>query len=95
VAFFQARSRLDEARRDIGEALAQLRLSADSSSRHARAAHRMMAAIEPAANALEDALRRAVYTLDSDAEAGASSAGAVLSPSPAPLAPDAGSRSKP
>jgi hypothetical protein len=92
VAFFQARSKLDEARRDIGEALAQLRLSADSSSRHARAAHRMMAAIEPAANALEDALRRAVYTLDSDAEVGVSPPGAVLSPAPAPAAPDAGSR---
>ena len=66
VAFFQARTRLDQARRDIAEAVSQLRISADSGTRHARAAHRMLAAVEPAATALEDALRRAVYTLDSD-----------------------------
>jgi len=67
VAFFQARTRLDQARRDIAEALTQLRIAADSGTRHARAAHRMLATVEPAAGALEDALRRAVYTLDSDA----------------------------
>jgi hypothetical protein len=67
VAFFQARTRLDQARRDIAEAVTQLRVSADSGTRHARAAQRMLAAVEPAATALEEALRRAVYTLDSDA----------------------------
>jgi hypothetical protein len=67
VAFFQARTKLDQARRDIAEALTQLRIAADSGSRHARAAHRMLSAVEPAAGALEDALRRAVYTLDTDA----------------------------
>jgi hypothetical protein len=67
VAFFQARTKLDQARRDIAEALTQLRIAADSSSRHARAAHRMLSAVEPAAAALEDALRRAVFTLDTDA----------------------------
>jgi hypothetical protein len=92
VAFFQARSKLDEARRDIGEALTQLRLSAESSSRHARAAHRMTSAIEPAANALEEALRRAVYTLDSDAEP----TPAVASPpTPSGFTSDAGTRPKP
>jgi hypothetical protein len=70
VAFFQARTRLDQGRRDIAEALTQLRLAADSGSRHARAAHRMLSAVEPASNALEEALRRAVYTLDSDAADG-------------------------
>ena len=67
VAFFQARNKLDQARREIAEAVAQLRLAADSGSRHARPAHRMLSAIEPAAAGLEDALRRAVYALDSDA----------------------------
>ena len=67
VAFFQARTRLDQARRDIADAVTQLRISADSGTRHARAAHRMLAAVEPAAATLEEALRRAVYTLDSDA----------------------------
>jgi len=75
VAFFQARTRLDQARRDIAEAVTQLRLSADSGTRHARAAHRMLAAVEPAAGALEDALRRAVFTLDSDATDMPTSAG--------------------
>jgi hypothetical protein len=74
VAFFQARTRLDQARRDIAEAVSQLRISADSGTRHARAAHRMLAAVEPAATALEEALRRAVYTLDSDASDTGSSA---------------------
>ncbi|MGZ6072054.1 MAG: IF-2 protein [Myxococcaceae bacterium] len=66
VAFFQARSKLDQARRDIADAVTQLRLAADSGGRHARPAHRMLAVVEPSAAALEDALRRAVYTLDSD-----------------------------
>lgn len=70
VAFFQARTRLDQARRDVAEAVTQLRLAADSGSRHARAAHRMLSAVEPSAAALEEALRRAVYTLDSDAADG-------------------------
>ena len=67
VAFFQARTRLDQARRDIAEAVTQLRLAADSGGRHARAAHRMLSVVEPSAAALEDALRKAVYSLDSDA----------------------------
>jgi hypothetical protein len=70
VAFFQARTRLDQARRDIAEAVTQLRLAADSGGRHARAAHRMLGAVEAAGRALEEALRRAVYTLDSDAADG-------------------------
>jgi hypothetical protein len=88
VAFFQARTRLDGARRDIGEAMTQLRLSSESGSRHARAATRMMTAIEPAAAALEDALRRAVYTLDTDADVPAAS----RLPPPTPSATDGGVR---
>ena len=81
VAFFQARTRLDQARREIAEAMTQLRIAADSGTRHARPAHRMLAAVEPAATALEEALRRAVYTLDSDAPDTAASPG---TPSAAP-----------
>ncbi len=66
VAFFQARTKLDQARRDIADAVTQLRLAADSGGRHARPAHRMLAVVEPSAAALEEALRRAVYTLDPD-----------------------------
>ncbi|MGZ6078500.1 MAG: IF-2 protein, partial [Myxococcaceae bacterium] len=47
VAFFQARSKLDQARRDIADAVTQLRLAADSGGRHARPAHRMLAVVEP------------------------------------------------
>jgi len=74
VAFFQARTRLDQARREVAEALTQLRLAADSGTRHARAAHRMLTAVEPAVAALEEALRRAVYTLDSDGLEGTTAA---------------------
>jgi hypothetical protein len=91
VAFFQARTKLDQARREIAEAVAQLRLAADSGGRHARPAHRMLAAVEPSAAALEDALRRAVYTLDSDLPEPArpaSPAAPVARPTGA--APDAG-----
>jgi hypothetical protein len=96
VAFFQARTRLDQARRDIAEAVTQLRVAADSGTRHARAAHRMLAAVEPAAAGLEDALRRAVYTLDSDATDGPTPA-ATTGPGPAAAtperaSPDAGTR---
>lgn len=92
VAFFQARTRLDQARRDIAEAVTQLRLAADSGTRHARAAHRMLAAVEPAASALEDALRRAVYTMDSDSTDVPLAAGRTGSSPPGGSAPDAGTR---
>ena len=94
VAFFQARTRLDQARRDIAEAVSQLRIAADSGTRHARAAHRMLAAVEPAAASLEDALRRAVFTLDSDATDAptpAVTSGSGPTP-PGRTTPDAGTR---
>jgi hypothetical protein len=87
VAFFQARTRLDQARRDIAEAVTQLRLAADGGGRHARPAHRMLGVVEPSAAALEDALRRAVYTLDSDAPDGPAPAVPTGPASPRPLNP--------
>jgi hypothetical protein len=97
VAFFQARTRLDQARRDVAEAVAQLRISADSGTRHARAAHRMLSAVEAPAAALEEALRRAVYTLDSDAANGTTPAvptgpgpGAATPAAPGRVPADAG-----
>jgi hypothetical protein len=91
VAFFQARTKLDQARRDIADAVTQLRLAADSGGRHARPAHRMLAVVEPSAAALEEALRRAVYTLDSDVpEAPAPGATVPSSPPPRSSGADGG-----
>lgn len=92
VAFFQARTRLDQARRDVALALTQLRLAAESGGRHARPANRMLAAIEPAAAALEEALRRAVYTLDSDVPEQSRPTGPRAAAPPGPGAPDGGVR---
>ena len=93
VAFFQARTRLDQARRDIAEALTQLRLAADSGGRHARPAHRMLAAVEPASAQLEEALRRAVYTLDSDVPEAPGAGAAARPPAPSGTSgADAGAR---
>lgn len=94
VAFFQARTRLDQARRDVAEAVTQLRLAADSGTRHARAAHRMLSAVEPSAAALEEALRRAVYTLDSDAADGTTPA-VPTGPGPGATAPAGAGRATP
>jgi hypothetical protein len=92
VAFFQARARLDQARRDVAQALTELRLAAESGGRHARPAHRMLAAVEPAAAALEEALRRAVYTLDSDVPEPSGAAAPRPAAPPGPSALDAGVR---
>lgn len=63
VSYFQARLKLDEARRNIGEAMALLKIAAGSQNNHARSASAMMTAIEPQTKALEDALRTAVHNL--------------------------------
>ncbi|MCP3100021.1 IF-2 protein [Myxococcus sp. K15C18031901] len=63
VAYFQARQKLEDARRLVSDALAQLKLAAESQSRHARSAHQMLTAVGPPARDLEEALRRAVHTL--------------------------------
>ena len=62
VAFDQAKLQLDQARRLIASALAQLKLAADSQTRHAQNAHQMVTEVEPAAKQLEEVLRRAVHT---------------------------------
>jgi len=67
AAFYQARYRLDEARRLTAEALMQLRLASESSTSNARTAHQMLTEVGPAARALEEALRRAVHTLSGPA----------------------------
>lgn len=101
-AYYLARTRLDDARRQIIDALAQLKLSAESQSRHSRNASQMLLEIEPAAKALEDSLRRAVHTLSAPASPtepppapppapnNAQPSGAPTQASPAPPAPTPG-----
>jgi hypothetical protein len=61
VAYYQARVLLDDARKDIAAALAQLRLASDGGS-HASSAHQMLSLVEAPAQTLEQALRAAVQT---------------------------------
>nr|WP_239015399.1 IF-2 protein [Archangium violaceum] len=57
VAFFQARQKLEEARRDVTEALTQLKLAAESRNRNTQRANQLLSTVGPAAQALEKALR--------------------------------------
>lgn len=81
VAFYMARSKLEDAQRQIEEALVQLRLAAENRTRHSRAANQMITAIEPETKAMTEALRKALHTLS------APPSDAALVPSQ----PDAGS----
>lgn len=83
VAFYTARSRLEDAQRQIEEALVQLRLAAQAQNRHARAANQMLTAVEPESKALTEALRKAVHTLSAPPEAPPAPA-AVPVPAPTP-----------
>jgi len=72
VAYYLARAKLDDARRQIAEGLTQLKIAAGVQNRHTRSANQMISEVEPAASALEEALRRAVHTLSSPPEPEAS-----------------------
>ncbi|HYH98785.1 IF-2 protein [Hyalangium sp.] len=63
VAYYQARQKMEDARKLIAEALSQLRLASEEENRHSRSANQMLTAVEPATVALEQALRSAVHTL--------------------------------
>jgi hypothetical protein len=88
VAFYLARAKLDDARRSIAEAMAQLKIAAGAQNRHARSANQMMSEVQPKANALEEALRRAVHTLSAPATSSAS-AEPIQPPAVPPMSPDA------
>lgn len=59
VAFFQARQKLDQARKEVTEALAQLKLAAESHNRNTQRANQLLSSVGPAAQFLEKALRAA------------------------------------
>jgi hypothetical protein len=83
VAYYQARGKLEEAQREIAEAMTQLRLAAQGNGRNARSANQMITTVEPPAKALEEALRSAVHTLSTPA-----GDAAPLQPQPEPVAPE-------
>ncbi|ATB49287.1 IF-2 protein [Corallococcus macrosporus] len=85
VAYYQARQKLEDARRLVSEALTQLKLAAESQSRNARSANQMLSAVAPPARDLEDALRRAVHSLSGPQAA--PQAPPQAAPQPAPSSP--------
>jgi hypothetical protein len=89
VAYFQARLKLDDARKMVSEGLAQLKIAADSGNRHSKRAHQMITAVEPHAKALEQALRETVYNLSGPPAKEETGPGPVAPTPPAP--PDASS----
>jgi hypothetical protein len=73
VAYFLAKQRIDDARKQLDEAISQLRLAADADARHKKEATQMLLAVEPQVRSLSDSLRAAVQGLPP--------------PPPAPVAP--------
>lgn len=67
VSFFLARTRLEDAQRQIEEAVGQLKVAAQSQNRHTREASQMLLAVEPDAKRLSDTLRSAVHNLSQPA----------------------------
>jgi len=86
VAYYLARSKLDQARNDVAEAISQLKLAATTSNRHAHNANQMILEVEPAAKAFEEALRRAAHGLSAPAFAEPTN----LSSPPPPAVPPQG-----
>ncbi|MCY1021483.1 IF-2 protein [Pyxidicoccus sp. MSG2] len=104
VAYYQARQKLEDARKLVSDALSQLKMAAESQSRHARSANQMLSTVTPPARELEEALRRAVHTLSGPQAAPEPTpkpapetpvsppepTGTTPPETPAPAAPDAG-----
>jgi hypothetical protein len=78
VAYYQARQKLDEARRLISEAQAQLKLASESDNRHSRTAAQMLGKVAEPSARLEEALRDAVRVLSAPRQP----------PKPEPATPD-------
>ena len=86
MAFFLARQKLEEARRDVTEALTQLKLAAESRNRNTQRANQMLTSVGPAAQALEKALRAVDASLG---EATGTAPAEPPAPAPAPEGPQA------
>lgn len=81
LSFFLARSHLDDARKQLEDAIAQLKRAADSETKHAREANQMLLSVEPQVKALSDSLRAAVHQLSLPAPVAVP---APVAPAPAP-----------
>lgn len=68
LSYYLARTKLDDARKMLAEAMTQLQIAADSADRNARSAHQMLLEVNEPTKALEEALRRAVHQLSAPAE---------------------------
>ena len=84
VAYYQARQKLEDARKQIAEALTQLQVAAESQNKNARSANQMLTTVGPAARQLEEALRTAVHTQSAPRE-----------PAPTPAQPQAPAQQPP
>ncbi|MBL8920771.1 MAG: IF-2 protein [Myxococcaceae bacterium] len=82
VAYFLAKQRIDDARKQLDEALQQLKLAADADARHKKDATQMLLAVEPQVKALSDTLRAAVQGLPPPVVAPAPVPQPVASPPP-------------
>ena len=91
LSYYLARTKLDDARKMLAEAMTQLQIAADSNDRHARSAHQMLLEVNEPSKALEEALRRAVHQLSEPAENPEKPAGKPpdkpAAPAPAPATP--------
>ncbi len=67
VAYYLARTKLDDARSQVAEAIVQLKLAATTQNRHTHSANQMILRLEPAAKAFEEALRKAAHGLSEPA----------------------------
>jgi hypothetical protein len=95
VAYYQARSKLEDAQRLIGESLSQLRLAAAAQNRNAHSANQMILAVEPPAKALEASLRTAVHGLSAPAAVPVEVPAPVVPAAAAPVPPAAPEEKKP
>ncbi len=84
VAFYSARMKLEDAQRQIEEALQQLKFATESNNRHSKSAYNMLSVVEPQSKVMVDTLRKAVNGLSAPAQP---PEGAAPAPNPAPAQP--------
>jgi hypothetical protein len=87
VAFYSARMKLEDAQREIEEAVMQLKIATETPNRHSRSANQMLLAVEPTSKSMVESLRKAVNALSAPAaDPNAPIAPQLGSPAPAAAA---------